>query len=358
MKAPHKKLWVPDMSNYAVPKYSREEVNRSGKVLQNLYGFVDGLSNEIDVIDNWRAAHAYPLQIFYNTLRYRARKIHRTPLVTQRTKRFVSILTKLDREPDMKLSQMQDIGGCRAVLPTLGHVRRLEKVYYTRPFEHEALNHKDYIEHPQKSGYRSLHLKYKYKGAGEKSVYNDLKIEIQLRTELQHTWATAVETAGTFTKQALKSYQGDQNWLRFFSLMSSIFALREKCPVVPGTSDNQEELISEIRDLNECHQIARSLSGTTAALSHIRTRKKDKFYFLVHLNPSDMNVQLYEYGRDESQIANKDYIELERKALGTNTNVVLVSTSSIKALERAYPNYFLDARSFLFEILRICPGAY
>ena len=40
--------------------------------------------------------------------------------------------------------------------------------------------------------------------------HDDLRIEMQIRTKLQHIWATAVETMGTFLGQALKSRQGDQ----------------------------------------------------------------------------------------------------------------------------------------------------
>ncbi len=45
-----------------------------------------------------------------------------------------------------------------------------------------------------------------------------LLIELQLRTRLQHEWATAVETMGTFLQSSLKSSQGPEEWLDFFSL--------------------------------------------------------------------------------------------------------------------------------------------
>jgi hypothetical protein len=41
-------------------------------------------------------------------------------------------------------------------------------------------------------------------------IYNDLKIEMQLRSQYQHAWATAVETVGTFIGQALKSSIGPE----------------------------------------------------------------------------------------------------------------------------------------------------
>ena len=53
-------------------------------------------------------------------------------------------------------------------------------------------------------------------------------IEVQFRTKLQHTWATAVEMMGIYTKSNLKSSQGNKDILRFFLLVSSIFAMIEK----------------------------------------------------------------------------------------------------------------------------------
>jgi len=58
---------------------------------------------------------------------------------------------------------------------------------------------------------------------------------MQIRSQLQHAWATAVETVGTFLQQALKSSQGDEGWQRFFALMGNAMAMRERRPPVPNT---------------------------------------------------------------------------------------------------------------------------
>ncbi len=39
---------------------------------------------------------------------------------------------------------------------------------------------------------------------------------MQIRTAVQHSWATAVEVVGAFTAQSLKSSQGNEKWLDFF----------------------------------------------------------------------------------------------------------------------------------------------
>jgi (p)ppGpp synthase/HD superfamily hydrolase len=58
-------------------------------------------------------------------LRVRIRNVEQKALVAQRPKRSSSIINKLVREPDMKLSQMQDLGGCRTILSTVLAVNAL-----------------------------------------------------------------------------------------------------------------------------------------------------------------------------------------------------------------------------------------
>src|SRR5262249_33318279 len=58
-----------------------------------------------EIAENWRASHAYPMQIMRNNLSNRARKIDSKSIVAQRLKQFSSIVSKLGRERDMKLSR-------------------------------------------------------------------------------------------------------------------------------------------------------------------------------------------------------------------------------------------------------------
>jgi ppGpp synthetase/RelA/SpoT-type nucleotidyltranferase len=147
-------------------------------------------------------------------------------LVAQRVKRLSSIVAKMRRFQGLRLSQMQDIGGCRAVLSSVAEVRNAVKSFKTSSIRHELAREDDYIANPKDSGYRGVHLIYKYV-SDRSETYNGLKIEVQIRSQLQHAWATAVETVGTFIQQALKSSQGEDEWLRFFCLMGSAIALRE-----------------------------------------------------------------------------------------------------------------------------------
>ena len=55
-----------------------------------------------------------------------------------------------------------------------------------------------------------------------------MRIEMQLRTRLQHLWAAAVEIFDAFMGENFKSSRGSQAWLDFFAL-----AHKEKHPVLP-----------------------------------------------------------------------------------------------------------------------------
>ena len=122
----------------------------------------------------------------------------------------------------MNLARMQDLGGCRAVVNSVEKVRALVGLYEKSPIKHKLVGQDDYIAHPQASGYRGIHLVYRYY-SDRSPTYNGLQIKLQLRSPLQHAWATAVETVVTFLRQALKASQGHADWLRFFSLMAPLW---------------------------------------------------------------------------------------------------------------------------------------
>ena len=347
------------MAVYAKPKFSVQEVNLAGKRIVEALTLADdaftaargSYFDAFDVIDNYRASHTYPLNSFNMTLKTRATHIYHRGFTAQRIKRLESIAMKLIAQDDMKLSQMQDIGGCRAIMPTLDAMIALRRVYNDRPVTHSFLGEKNYISEPKNTSYRGIHLKYRFRGRGTSIPWDGKKIEIQLRTQLQHQWATAVEAAATFTKEALKSNRGRQEWLRFFALMSSVFALREGCPTVPGTAGDMASLQKEIRELNGAHRMQAVFAKYRALIPHIE-RQAHAGYFLVTLNPAKLEVTVKGFKKQESQAANKAYIQAET-VLPKSTNVVLVSVSSIAALKRAYPNYFLDTADFLSEVAAI-----
>lgn len=353
---------------FAKPEYSREQVNAAGKVLLKAYtggaaewGSADwqNYHDALHVINNWRAAHGHPLNTFQTTLRISARRFDPDALIAQRTKRLVSIAAKLERQPSMKLTQMQDIGGCRAVLANVSEVRDLASYYEKESkIKHKRASLDDYIANPKESGYRSVHLVYRYFSDKKAiKIYNDLKIEMQLRSRYQHAWATAVETVGAFVQQALKSSQGQEDWLRFFQLMGTAIAIREKQPIVPNTPTQRQELVAELARYLDKLDVPNRLRGYMDAIQRIRKSEEDARYYLLELDPAEGKLTVTGFAFGELPKAQDKYAEAERAVQAKpGKDAVLVSVDSLAALERAYPNYFADTRIFLELISQTLTG--
>jgi hypothetical protein len=347
---------------WAEPIYERKEVDAAGRALAKLefpVTTVEGYQ-ALAVINNWRSSHSYPLNTFQITLRRKGRKIERTVIVAQRTKRLESIHAKLARQPSMRMSQMQDIAGCRAVFRSMRSVRRLVQIYRASQFDHIFRGEKDYISHPKPDGYRCHHLVYEYKGTEVTKAYTGTRVEIQIRTQLQHAWATAVEAVGIFTKQALKSNQGDTDWLRFFALMGSAIAAIEQCHSVPETPTDKTALVDEIEQLAHHLHVQEMLMVYNASIQ-LAGEAKDAKYFLLQLDPQQAapQVTIWRYKAKESEKANAHYTDLEAALPdGSEIQIVLVSVDDVNALRRAYPNYFLDTTVFAQTVTRVLKGDF
>ncbi|HTB83481.1 MAG TPA: RelA/SpoT domain-containing protein [Candidatus Sulfotelmatobacter sp.] len=345
---------------WSILQHSTDAVDAAGAFLANADKQPNSLDWNLDlvlkydeslaIINNWRACHNFPLNTFQIGLRRRAKQVEHSSLIVQRTKRLSSISLKLQRFPKLKLSEMQDIGGCRAIVHTVAHVEKLVKNYSESQIKHKQIDFDNYINNPKPSGYRGHHLIYSYY-SDKKTTYNGRKIEIQIRTQLQHAWATAVETVGTFTKQALKSSRGEADWLRFFALMGTAIAVRENSPPVPKTPDNTRDLKSELVDYAKKLDVENRLQVYGAALQTLEQPSlADAHYFLLKLDPSPNapTVQITGYKQMELEKASKEYLDIEKAiSKGTHADAVLVSAESFANLRRAYPNYFLDTKEFL-----------
>jgi ppGpp synthetase/RelA/SpoT-type nucleotidyltranferase len=350
-------LVYADAVAWIKPLYNRGRVDAAGDILISPHAPELDYLEALKRISNWRSSHSYPLQALKMTLLGRAKKIDEAALVAQRLKRLSSIALKLERNPNMKLSQMQDMGGCRAVLRSVEEVEKLAAVYLgdrsrARPDRSKFVKNYDYIANPKADGYRGIHFVYKYWSSSASYVdFNGLRIEIQLRSKLQHAWATAVETVSTFTGQALKSNIGQADWKRFFAVAGSVIAMREKRPLAPGTPSERTELISELRDLWQSLRVETVLAGWSSAMNIALTQKAtiaSAKAFLLVLDFQAKSIEVTGYTQAELPQAAEDYILLETStARKPEIQAVLVSVDSLAALRSAYPNYYLDTDAFI-----------
>ncbi|MXZ85820.1 MAG: hypothetical protein F4Z02_09225 [Acidimicrobiia bacterium] len=169
---------------------SKTQVDKAGRRLAWLGNHGNmRLAEAEQIVHDFRASHRQALRLARRGLESSISALGHEAEITNRTKRTSSIVDKLTRLPTMRLSSMGDIGGCRAVLPSLPVVyevaQRLRRNAIRRNGKPPRII--DYVTDPRPTGYRAVHLITPYQG---------LNIEVQLRTPRQHWWAQWMEDMG------------------------------------------------------------------------------------------------------------------------------------------------------------------
>lgn len=332
-------------------EYTKSEINEAGRKISDKNISLEQRNKYLAIIDNWRAAHAYPTNTFAINLKHKVQHIQGA-VVVQRLKRLDTIIHKLERFPKMELYRMQDLGGCRVIVPSISDVYKIVKEMRQSSIRHIEHNYKDYIQMPNpNTGYRGYHLIYKY-NSDKTTDYNGLQVEIQIRSQLQHVWATAVETVGIFTDNELKFNSGSEEWLEFFKITSAFFAIKEKSEIVDGVPTNIYELYDRWTYLLKKLDVISTLGTIGMATSqyghYCKQKSRKKGYYLIKLHLKNLNIEIQTFPNMDA--ATRAYNEFEKNDTGAQWNGVLVSAQSYEMLLDAYPNYFLDLRKFLEEI--------
>ncbi len=248
----------------------------------------------------------------------------------------------------MNLWTMQDLGGCRVIVPGIQDVYDYFEKYDKSRKRHIFKKKYDYIITPKVSGYRSLHAVYEYHSDKNQTYNKNMLIEIQFRTHLQHLWATAVETMGLFTKESIKSGSGSDDVNRFFVLISALFAKREQQPIPPNVVDDLDGIVHEIDALNSKHKYLDFLSGIRVAVEVHKERQQSSLaYRILILDYDKRTLQVRGYKANQIEMANRVYNSIEATRAETNVDAVLVRVSSFNTLKKAYPNYFSDIGEFV-----------
>jgi hypothetical protein len=314
------------------------------------------------IANQWRDSHAHPMRSLHHTLRAHIRLRGLDGLTAARLKRMNAIRGKLRRMSGRKrplgLETFQDLGGCRAIMGSMQDATALVSTLRDRS-RHVLWDQNDYIHEARPTGYRSHHLKFKYQGSGDKQVFNGRRVEVQIRTDLQHSWATAVEAVGLFCGEELKSGKGSPEWLRLFALMSAEFAEAEGCDPAKGMLDRS----IRVRELKE-------LAGHLGAVQVLENMSTAFFWSLDAVEVSGTpKYYMIEYEREtrqvrvtpkfQSRFAVRSYEDAEiiDNLTGQDTSdVVLIEGVKLENLKRAYPNYFGDVQLFKMQLGELVSG--
>lgn len=338
---------------------SRKVIRKAGEILRSKNISIKEYFEAVAILSQWRSIHSYPINTFQSYLRTKIKRDnYSSALVAQRLKRMPSIIEKLKRFPNMQLERMQDIGGVRVILENIEDVYKLhESIVQSRSFRHQVeLPPKDYIRDPKSDGYRSLHQVFKYKNKKHPEL-NGLRIELQIRTKLQHSWATAVETLSIVERSSFKTGEGSDQFKRFFRLSSALFSLDEGKPILEEyRNTNRDKLVKNLVEIEKELQIFSKLKGLVFSAIHIEsTSKSFNGYHLMELDMEKRNISLIPFSKAQLESAEDLYSAREKSTKeNPNISVVLISAGNVNEIKKAYPNYFLDTNSFIQSLKRIC----
>lgn len=333
-------------------KYGRHQIDKAGDIILSSKK-EEEVKEAMDKVNDWRTLHLTALDSFQKsiTLLLDENKI-KPVFISRRLKRLTSILYKLDINPQMKLGGMQDIGGLRVVLPDVDSLEQMKIVLGSNKLKNfNFIKCMDYVNGPKESGYRSIHFIYKF--ISDNQDVDSMKIELQIRTKLQHNWAMAVETAGLITNTPLKSSQGADEWLNFFKIVSSLFAIKESLPILlehQKSNYNMENLMKILYNMNKKYNYNDTLKALRVSTVEAKKNNFPNGYYILNINFDTKIMQIYSFPKAKEDDAMQTYSTLEESAIDRINAVVFVSVPKMKELQEAYPSYFLDTSDFLLAI--------
>lgn len=336
-------------------RLSKRAVRRAGETLAREIDDDASVRAALEIVSVWRSIHQDPLDRVSDGLRRLTEDISGA-FVVSRLKRTDTIIGKLRRpNNNFKLDKMCDIMGCRVIVNSIEDVAEVRRRIYSSNVFSGIDKCKDYIASPKSNGYRSLHIILKVDAP--ESGFQNLTCEVQVRTSLQHAWATALETYDVISSNALKFDGGGCEERRFFADASAAFAIMEGTAPVPGASMSMDGLKGNLLQIESRLKIVQRLRAASGAVTVVAEDREfvRGAYCLLLIDYEQQSIVLQLYDESEAAKANEDYSMLEEKnrsdrSLYPMRDVLLTKVSSLKNLREGYPNYLSDISPFLAKL--------
>jgi putative GTP pyrophosphokinase len=188
---------------------SKTQIDRLGDRLKG------GSHTETDLrlLDDYRRSFGEP----YDEVVRAIRQLGQLP-TGRLAKSTRSIVEKLRRE-SVRLSQMQDIAGCRVVVQDIVEQDRVVEALRAAFADTSAIDRRE----TPSFGYRAVHIIASVSGK---------PVEVQVRSSLQHLWAELSEKASDVIDPAIKYGGGPNNWRYVQNELSALISIQEDMELV------------------------------------------------------------------------------------------------------------------------------
>ena len=289
-------------------------------------------SADLEQLQEYRQTFQEPLSKVFSFVLAAARKIDRQSIVTYRIKRIDTIIGKLRRFKEnengkMNLSRMWDIAGCRCIMssPDINKLYQLRDVILKEFGADCKIN--DHVAKPKTSGYRSIHVYVKDKETQK-------PIEIQIRNEEQHNWATLVEIVDLLYESKNKERGATGPLGQFLFMYSKASELSEK---------EFDDMLNLERRMNVFERMSKAM---TRNYLNIRrqwlTQKRQGCYFVITANKKKSEIVSFQTFKKAEAAYYEKYLE------NSDSNIVLtyLQNPEFDQISMAYSNYVLAMHTF------------
>lgn len=320
---------------------SKSKIDKAGRVLSVNAEITEEYLELEDVFDKYRAQHLEPLSQLTIDLQRWLHEYGSGYYIAQRLKRKPQIIRKLKRL-SVRLTQLQDIGGCRIIVTANKDVDALidfieEKI--SNQSDLKKIKITDYREKGRDvTGYRSVHMMIEADGR---------VLELQIRSKIQHYWAESIERTSVIYGRHLKEQDGDPEVIAYFKELSDVFYEIES-----GRSPSVQSKISldkrrvhaqniiEKSDKNNIfdsfvnEDIVKTLTATQGSSDSLNN------WIIVFDWNSGGFVTWESVGRNTEEAVSK-YISYENQFTSENNyEVVMIGSSDIATVRQTHSHYF------------------
>jgi len=234
-------------------KFSKTQIDRLGDRLRK-----GNLSDaDLRLLDDYRRSFGEAYEIVVRSIREQL-KLEPTGRPAKSTS---SIIEKLQRE-SIRLSQVQDIAGCRIVVSDVKEQDRIVGLLlnvFPRASIVDRRVHTSF-------GYRAVHVIPKISGK---------MIEIQVRSSLQHLWAELSERISDVLDPAIKYGGGDDEIQKILmadsELVSAIERIEMEIPSFPENLSKIPELQQQMTDMRK--KMINCLHGMISGVERLKEKK-------------------------------------------------------------------------------------
>jgi ppGpp synthetase/RelA/SpoT-type nucleotidyltranferase len=333
---------------------SKSQIDKSGRSLAFPKDELTEEDLELEALfDAYRASHLQPLSETTMELQQWLYNYGSSYYIAQRLKRKPQIIRKLKRL-SVRLSQLQDIGGCRIIVEDNKGVDDLEKFVsqqISKKANFKIYKKTDYRDKGRDdTGYRSLHLILERSGK---------ILELQIRSKIQHYWAETIERTSVIYGYHLKEKEGNPIVISYFKKLSDVFFEIENGKKLGAQLKLDLEILKKQAEDVILKSDKNKIFGSYVnedvlkTLSSVEGNKKSLNSWLIVFNWNTGRFETWDIVSGDPEEAVKKYVAYEKQFTAENNyEVVLIGSSDIASVRQTHSHYFgIDSHTNVLEDL-------